>query len=130
MELSLSRFIRLRAVPPLLRLTAFVAALLCAHAPLVYAQSMLGTLTATQPTYLAIDTDTTGTRWLYVSQHGSVTTDGSVPANGGVILKYNLSTGSTSGVAITSHGTGNGQFISPDGIVIDPATHDLFVADR
>jgi len=91
----------------------------------VSAQTQVGTLSVTNPTYLAIDTDTSGTRWLYVSNHGDI-----AGSTGGVVYKYNLTTGSTTGVALTSHGTADGQFISPDGIAIDPTTHDLFVSDR
>jgi hypothetical protein len=95
-----------------------------------FAQTYTGALSITQPTFLAIDTDASGTKWLYVSQHGEVRGDGSVPTNGGPIVKFNLTTGSTTGIPLTTHGTGDGQFISPDGMVIDPATHDLIVSDR
>lgn len=76
------------------------------------------------PTLLALDTRN-GTDWLYVSEHGE--TDGT---GGGRILRFNLTTGSTTPQLVASAGTGDGQFRSPDGIVVDPATGDLFIADR
>ncbi len=90
-----------------------------------FAQTQVGTLSVVNPTYMAIDTDASGTRWLYVSNHGDLGA-----TNGGIVWKFNLTTGSTTGVALTTHGTGDGQFIMPDGIAVDPATHDLFVSDR
>src|SRR3954466_10867725 len=65
--------------------------LLCAAVP-SFAQSHVANLTATNPTFLAIDTRG-GTTWLYVSEHGGST--GTPPTGGGRILRYNLTTGST-----------------------------------
>ena len=83
------------------------------------------------PTFVALDTRA-GTTWLYVSEHGSVPNPPSPtpPPNGGRILRFNLTTGSTTPQVVANRGTSNGQFISPDGIVVDPATGDIFVADR
>jgi sugar lactone lactonase YvrE len=68
------------------------------------------------PTGLALDT-LGGITYLYASDH-----------LGGRVFKYNLTDGTR--VQIAGHGTGPGQFIWPDSIGIDPATHDLYIADR
>ncbi len=81
-----------------------------------------------EPTFVALD-NVGGTTYLYVSNHGDATT-GSVtpPPNGGDILKINVSTGATT--IIATRGQTPGHFISPDSILVDPSTHNLFIADR
>lgn len=69
-----------------------------------------------QPTGLSLDT-VDGVTYLYVSDHG-----------GGRVFKYNLSTGARTQIGF--YGTGDGQFIWPDAIAIDPVTHDLYIPDR
>lgn len=88
-----------------------------------FAQSWTANYSATEPTFTALDGG-----YLYVSEHGDVPSGTTMPANGGQILKINLSNGSTT--VIAQRGTGNGQFISPDAILVDPTTHNLFIADR
>ena len=90
-----------------------------------FAQSVVGTISGINgPTFVAIDANRTigGTTssWLYVSEHGQANNTG-----GGRILRYNLSSLSTAPVDI-----GNGNFTSPDGILIDSATGNLTIADR
>ena len=45
---------------------------LLALASVGFAQTQVGTLNVNNPTFLAIDTDASGTRWLYVANHGDV----------------------------------------------------------
>jgi sugar lactone lactonase YvrE len=76
------------------------------------------------PTFVALDSSraiggTTAT-WLYVSEHGGTNNTG-----GGRILRYNTAAPTTAPVDI-----GKGHFVSPDGILIDPTTGDLIIADR
>lgn len=69
-----------------------------------------------RPTGLALDT-LDGVPYLYVSDH-----------DGGRVFRYNLNDGSR--VLIAARGTANGQFLWPDGIAVEPVTHDLYIADR
>ncbi|HVS52478.1 MAG TPA: hypothetical protein VHD62_08995 [Opitutaceae bacterium] len=69
------------------------------------------------PTGMAIDT-VGGVTYLYASDQ-----------NHGRVVKYNLATGARVAVFGTN-GNGQGQFNAPYGIAIDPATHDLYVAER
>ncbi len=69
-----------------------------------------------QPTGLSIDT-IGGVSYLYVSDHGA-----------GRVFKFNLATGERT--QIGSYGAGDGQFIAPDAIAIEPVTHDLYIPDR
>jgi hypothetical protein len=69
------------------------------------------------PTGMAIDT-VGGVTYLYASDQ-----------NHGRIVKYNLATGARVAV-LGTNGNGPGQFNAPYGIAIDPATHDLYVAER
>ena len=93
------------------------------------AQNWTANLAATEPTFVALDS-VGGTTYLYVSEHGAVPLGGAITSDGGRILKYNLTSGSTTPAVIAVHGSADGQFISPDAIAIDPATHNLFIADR
>src|SRR4051812_2490789 len=114
------------------RLPAFVILLvtLLGSALPSFAQTWLRDLPATEPTMMYLDTST-ATTWLYVSEHGDVPTAGSTaaPPNGGRVLRYNLTTGDVTPQVVATRGTGAGQFISPDGIVMN-STGQLFVADR
>jgi hypothetical protein len=90
-----------------------------------FAQSVVTSITGMNgPTFLAIDANRTigGTTatWLYVSEHGQSTNTG-----GGRILRYNVASLATPPADI-----GGGNFTSPDGILIDPATGNLTIADR
>jgi len=68
-------------------------------------------------TGLALDT-VGGTTYLYVADQ-----------NHGRIIKFNAATGTR--VAVWgSTGTADGEFNSPFGIAIDPASHDLYIAER
>lgn len=69
-----------------------------------------------QPTGLSLDT-VNGVTYLYVSDHG-----------GGRVFKFNLATGERT--QIGHSGGGDGQFIWPDAIAIEPITHDLYIPDR
>jgi hypothetical protein len=69
------------------------------------------------PTGMAIDT-VGGVTYLYASDQ-----------NHGRVVKYNLATGARVAV-LGTNGNGPGQFNAPYGIAIDPATHDLYVAER
>ncbi|MES2692231.1 MAG: hypothetical protein V4773_02080 [Verrucomicrobiota bacterium] len=69
-----------------------------------------------RPTGLALETFN-GVTYLYVSDH-----------DGGRVFRYDLRDNSR--VQIASPGTGNGQFVWPDMIAIEPNTHDLYIADR
>src|SRR3954470_4044586 len=68
------------------------------------------------PTCVSLDV-IDGITYLYVSDH-----------NGGRVFKYNLSTGTR--VQIGFPGRGDGQFVWPDAIAIEPVTHDLYIPDR
>ena len=111
------------------RLTAFAVLLvtILGSALPSFAQTYLSSLSAAAPTFVAIDTRAS-TTWLYVSEHGG--TSGTPPTGGGRVLRYNLTSGSTTAQVVASRGTGNGQFISPDAILVDAATGDLFISDR
>lgn len=69
-----------------------------------------------RPTGIALETYE-GVPYLYVSDH-----------DGGRVFRINLSDNSR--VQIGNPGTGNGQFIWPDMIAIEPNTRDLYIADR
>lgn len=69
------------------------------------------------PTGMALSTEG-GTTYLYVSDHPR-----------GRILKLNASTGSVV-TTFGTQGSGPGQFNQPYGIAIEPATGDLYVAER
>jgi DNA-binding beta-propeller fold protein YncE len=69
-----------------------------------------------KPTGLSLDV-IDGITYLYVSDH-----------NGGRVFKYNLTTGGRTQIGFP--GRDPGQFVWPDAIGIDPATHDLYIADR
>lgn len=98
--------------------------LLCLALP-AFAQNYVTSLTGMNgPTFVALDTRG-GATWLYVSEHGEM--DGT---GGGRILRYNLTTGSTTPQVVATAGTSNGQFRSPDAILVDGPTGDIFVADR
>lgn len=58
-----------------------------------------------------------GITYLYVSDH-----------NGGRVFKYNLATGARTQIGFP--GRGQGQFVWPDAIAIEPVTHDLYIPDR
>jgi hypothetical protein len=113
---------------------AFLVSLLVSALP-GFAQTALTPLTSSvvKPTAVTIATDGSGTKWLYVSNHGDVPSGGVAPTNGGQILKFNLTTGSTTPVVIKqayNASTNPDGFISPDGIAVEPSTGDLFIADR
>lgn len=77
------------------------------------------------PTFVALD-EARG--FLYVSEHGNI--DGT---GGGRILKYPLAGGAPITLAPRASSTTNpedGRFISPDAIVVDGPTGDLWIADR
>ncbi len=97
-----------------------------------FAQTVLTTLGAANglngPTFLALDTrtiDGVNATWLYVAEHGNTDNTG-----GGRILRYNLTSGATTATVVAGNGTGANQFTSPDQIIVDGATGDLFIADR
>lgn len=69
-----------------------------------------------RPTGIALETYE-GVPYLYVSDH-----------DGGRVFRINLNDNSR--VQIGNPGTGNGQFIWPDMIAIEPNTRDLYIADR
>lgn len=120
---DVARVTRTRGTAGLPAVAVLLFALLCA--PLVSrAQTWVENLTGMNgPTFVALDSRD-GATWLYVSEHG-------VPGGtgGGRILKFNLTAGGP-GTVIANAGTADGEFISPDAIVVDPATGDLFIADR
>lgn len=120
---------RIRGTARIQALAVLLVTLLGSALP-SFAQSPLPDLPATQPTMMYLDTSTS-TKWLYVSEHGDVPAAGqtTAPANGGRILRFNLTTGSTTPQVVANRGTGAGQFISPDGITMD-ASGNLLVADR
>jgi hypothetical protein len=91
------------------------------------AQTYVAQLTGMNgPTFVALDTrGTPAVTWLYVSEHGE--TNGTL---GGRILRFNLTSGATTPQVVATAGTGDGQFVSPDAIVVDPASGDIFVTDR
>jgi hypothetical protein len=95
-----------------------------------FAQTHVRDLPATFPTMIYLDRST-ATSWLYVAEHGEVPPQGSTaaPPGGGRILRFNVSGTSTTPQVVATRGTGAGQFISPDGIVMNSAGR-LFVADR
>jgi len=109
------------------RLRAATSALLIFAASALpgMAQSVVSTFdNIVGPTFVALDANrsiggTTAT-WLYVSEHGNIDNTG-----GGRILRFNLAAPTTAPVDI-----GGGHFVSPDGILIDPTTGDLTIADR
>ncbi len=68
------------------------------------------------PTGVSVDV-LGGVTYLYVSDH-----------NGGRVFKYNLADGTRTQIGFP--GRGPGQFVWPDAIAIDPATHDLYIPDR
>src|SRR5687767_12365301 len=72
-----------------------------------FGQSHVRDLVAQQPTMIYLDSST-ATKWLYVSEHGDVPTVGqtSAPNNGGRILRFNLTTNSTTPQVVASRGTG------------------------
>src|SRR3954466_16181547 len=75
------------------------------------------------PTFVALDSQhPVGTTWLYVSEHGEI--NGTA---GGRILKINVATGAVTEIA--QHGTADGQFISPDAILV-MSNGDLIISDR
>ncbi|MDO8543856.1 MAG: hypothetical protein Q7S40_25720 [Opitutaceae bacterium] len=80
-----------------------------------FAQTPAGTLGALGPTGLAIDT-VGGSTFLYVPEF-----------NGGKIVAYNLTTGSTTPVVV---GPASGTFTNPNGILIEPTSRDLLITDR
>lgn len=69
-----------------------------------------------RPTGIALDT-IDGVTFLYVSDH-----------EGGRVFRYNLADGSR--VQLARRGNAPGEFLWPDAIAVEPATHDLYIADR
>jgi sugar lactone lactonase YvrE len=114
---------RTSALGRVTRLAVFAITLLSAALP-SYAQVWVKNITGINgPLGLAID-NVGGVTYLYVTEHGFTTTDG------GRVLKYNLTTGSATPTVIGTPGTGDGQFLTPDEIAIDPVSHDLYITDR
>src|SRR5688572_2818414 len=98
-----------------------VAAFLCAPATSV-AQTFAAEWSTPDigrlgPTGLALDT-TGGVTYLYASDQ-----------NHGRIIKFNAATGARV-AAWGETGNGDGQFNSPFGLAVDPATHDIYVVER
>src|SRR5262249_4883187 len=69
-----------------------------------------------KPTGLTLDA-IDGVTYLHVSDH-----------DGGRVFRYNVADGSR--VQIAHRGTAPGEFLWPDAIAVEPATHDLYIADR
>ena len=113
------------------RLSAFAVLLVTLLGSVLpsFAQTWVRDLTATEPTMMLIATDSNSVTWLYVSEHGDVPVSTEQPSNGGRVLRFNLTSGSTTPQVVATRGTGAGQFISPDGMVMNTAGF-LFVADR
>src|SRR5436190_11383787 len=86
---------RIRGIARLPAFSILVVTLLGSVLP-SFAQTWMRDLAATEPTMMYLDTSTS-TTWLYVSEHGDVPGTGSTtpPANGGRVLRYNLTTGAT-----------------------------------
>ncbi|MES2695426.1 MAG: NHL repeat-containing protein [Verrucomicrobiota bacterium] len=77
------------------------------------------------PTFIALD-EARG--FIYVSEHGNI--DGT---GGGRILKYRIAGGAPTTIAGRASSANNpedGRFISPDAIIVDGPTGDLWIADR
>lgn len=77
------------------------------------------------PTFIALD-EARG--FIYVSEHGNI--DGT---GGGRILKYPLAGGAPVTLVPRASSTTNpedGRFISPDAIIVDGPTGDLWISDR
>src|SRR4051812_49113319 len=85
---------RTRAITRLQAFAILLVSLVCSPLTSV-AQTAQAPLTTSvsEPTFVAIDTDTSGTKWLYVSNHGDIGTSATLPNNGGQILKFNLTSG-------------------------------------
>src|SRR5688572_5896110 len=114
---------RIRGTVRLPAFAVFLVTLLASVLP-SFGQTFVSQFTGINgPTFVALDSRA-GTSWLYVSEHGETNGTG-----GGRILRFNLTSGSTTPQVVATNGTGPAQFISPDGIVVDPATGDLFIAD-
>lgn len=116
----LGRFVQRLRRPPRLSSVCLAAALLApliAHAQTFVAEWAEADIGRIGPTGLAIDT-VGGSSYLYVADQPM-----------GRILKIDLATGNR--VAVWGQ-TGNGplEFNSPYGIAVDPATHDLYIAER
>lgn len=118
-----ARFEAAHTAPPLplprrvTRLPAFFAlviSLLCSAAA-GFAQTYVGQLSGVDgPTAVAVHT-IGGVTYLYVAEY-----------DGGRVVRFNLTTGSTTPEIISPVGA----FTNPNGIAFDPTTNDLFVTDR
>lgn len=110
-----------RALPGI-RTCLFLSAAMLASGVRVDAQNLVAEWTASSaggfgPTGVVLATESGGT-FLYASDH-----------TGGRVLKFDVATGNVV-ATFGSQGAGEGQFNQPYGIAIDPASGDLYVAER